>query len=57
MSDAVSGPEDESEESREDWKKRMAVEEGIDLPEAIAKLKFLEVVKPEWRSEKASTRR
>jgi hypothetical protein len=50
MSDAASGPEDNSNESRADWKTRMAAEKGIELQEAIAKLKFLEVIKPEWQS-------
>ena len=50
MLDAASGPEDDCNETREEWKTWMVGEKDIDLPEAITKLKFLEVIKPEWRS-------
>jgi len=48
MSDAASGPENDCNETREEWKTWMVGEKDIDLPEAITKLKFLEVIKPEW---------
>lgn len=52
MSDEASGPEDE-DESLTDWKLRMAVKNGIpaDITEdALDRLEFREVIKPEWRS-------
>ena len=52
MSDDASGPEDEDEESRDDWKARMATERDLLPGIEITKIKFLETVKPEWRSEK-----
>ena len=53
MSDAASGPEDESE-PRDEWKLRMAEKYGIvdPQPATIEKMKFLEIIAPEWRSEK-----
>jgi hypothetical protein len=52
MSDEASGPESKQEESQQQWKMRMAEALGMKEPnvEAIAKLKFLEVIKPGWRS-------
>lgn len=56
MSDADSGPEDENEQ-RAEWKLRMAEKYGIADPQpvAIEKMKFLEVIAPEWRSDKERT--
>jgi hypothetical protein len=53
MSDEGSGPEGGSGESKEEWKLRMATLSGMNapMPDTIAKLKFLEVVKPGWRSQ------
>ncbi|KAJ7114851.1 hypothetical protein C8R44DRAFT_984222 [Mycena epipterygia] len=52
MSDEVSGPEDEEEESFPNWKRRMAIASGYgDLPPAVlAKMNFVEVLEPDWRS-------
>ena len=52
MSDDVSGPKAEEEELRDDWKARMARERDLLPGIEIMKFKFLETVKPEWRSEK-----
>jgi hypothetical protein len=53
MSDEASGPEDGRGESKDGWKLRMARVSGIDSPtaEMVVKLKFLEVIKPAWRSD------
>ncbi|KAJ7729849.1 hypothetical protein DFH07DRAFT_1066112 [Mycena maculata] len=58
MSDEVLGPEDESQESFANWRKRMAAISGCgDLRgDALAKLQFLEVLEPDWRSTEFSTR-
>jgi hypothetical protein len=54
MSDDASGPDEEEGESREVWKRRMAQEKNFRPGIDIEQLKFLETVKPEWRSEKVS---
>jgi len=53
MSDEASGPEDEAIESKDEWKMRMAVAYGMKdpTPGVISKMKFLEKIRPEWRSE------
>ncbi|KAF7367178.1 hypothetical protein MSAN_00977700 [Mycena sanguinolenta] len=55
-SDEASGPEEDSGESHETWKVRMAATAGISVtsPSALAKLEFLEVLEPEWRSDDLS---
>jgi len=57
MSDEASGPEDEELESRNDWKIRMAIAYGMKEPTAVtvSKLKFLEKIRPSWRSERVSS--
>lgn len=51
MSDEASKPEDDSGETKEEWKIRMGGYLNISSSTALAKIKFLEVIKPEWRSE------
>lgn len=55
MSDYASGPEDETEESEEEWKLRMAKEQGMDGEQMPAnnyeKLVFWERIHPQWRSD------
>ncbi|KAF7973731.1 hypothetical protein HWV62_14298 [Athelia sp. TMB] len=55
MSDYASGPEDEDIEVAEDWKLRMAKEQGVDgrrMPaNNFEKMVFWERIHPEWRSE------
>ncbi|KAF8174114.1 hypothetical protein K438DRAFT_1771718, partial [Mycena galopus ATCC 62051] len=48
-----SGPEDNSEESKDAWKMRMAASCGITvtLRAVLAELNFVEVLVPEWRSD------
>ncbi|KAF7346895.1 hypothetical protein MVEN_01441700 [Mycena venus] len=52
-SDEASGPEDNSGESHEAWKARMAAAAGIRVTSraALAKLEFLEVLGADWRSD------
>lgn len=52
MSDEASGPEDVEVESKEEWKRRMATEHGISEDVNIDKIRFCEVIKPLWRSDK-----
>ncbi|KAF8194886.1 hypothetical protein K438DRAFT_1484883, partial [Mycena galopus ATCC 62051] len=51
-----SGPEDDSGESKEAWKARMASVAGIRAKSsaALAKLEFLEVLDADWRSDEFS---
>ncbi|KAJ7934844.1 hypothetical protein B0H13DRAFT_1591307, partial [Mycena leptocephala] len=50
-----SGPEDDSNESKEAWKVRLASAAGLPLdPEAQQKTKILEILTPAWRSESYS---
>lgn len=50
LSDEFSGPEDETE-SRDAWTVRCAVAAKMPTdPKSLAKLKFLEVLSPAWRS-------
>lgn len=49
MSDEASGPKDEAE-TYDDWKSRMATAAGFAAETPISHLKFLEVIKPQWRS-------
>lgn len=52
LSDEVSGPEDESVETKEVWKVRMAAISDMSLePNALEKLHFLEILQPGWRSD------
>jgi hypothetical protein len=53
MSDEALGPEYGRGESKDGWKLRMAHMSGINSPtaEMVIKLKFLEVIKPAWRSD------
>jgi hypothetical protein len=55
-SDEVSGPDLESDESHETWKLRMAAQNGLSVTsrDTLAKLQFVEVLKPEWRSDAVS---
>ncbi|KAJ7744274.1 hypothetical protein DFH07DRAFT_749550 [Mycena maculata] len=51
LSDEVSGPEDDSGESKDAWRVRMAAAAGLPTaPDALKKLHFLEVLVPDWRS-------
>jgi hypothetical protein len=51
LSDEVSRPEDDSNESNEAWKARLASAAGLSLdPEAQQKMKILEILTPAWRS-------
>ncbi|KAJ7737496.1 hypothetical protein B0H16DRAFT_1730275 [Mycena metata] len=55
LSDEASGPEDESIESKEVWKVRMAAAADLPLaPDAQKGMKILEVLTPAWRSESYS---
>ncbi|KAJ7830964.1 hypothetical protein B0H13DRAFT_2213170 [Mycena leptocephala] len=55
LSDEVSGPEDESVETKEVWKVRMAAISDMSLePNALKKLHFLEILQPGWRSDSYS---
>jgi len=58
MSDYASGPEDSELESLGSWRGPMAKESGIDIakmpPQALEKMVFWEVIKPEWWSEEVS---
>ncbi|KAJ7903014.1 hypothetical protein B0H13DRAFT_2274881 [Mycena leptocephala] len=52
LSDEASRPEDDSNESNDAWKVRLASAAGLTLdPEAQHKMKALEILKPAWRSE------
>ncbi|KAJ7787040.1 hypothetical protein B0H14DRAFT_2955638, partial [Mycena olivaceomarginata] len=55
-SDEASGPDLESDESHETWKLRMAAQNGLSVTsrDTLAKLQFVEVLKPEWRSDALS---
>jgi hypothetical protein len=59
VSDYMSGPETDSEESMEEWKVRMGRKMGMDKrrmgARAWERTKFLERVKPNWRSRKVSS--
>ncbi|KAJ7689940.1 hypothetical protein B0H17DRAFT_1134654 [Mycena rosella] len=51
LSDEVSGPEDETWETKEAWKVRMAALTDMSLaPAALEKVKFLEVLLPAWHT-------
>ncbi|KAF8170477.1 hypothetical protein K438DRAFT_1982638 [Mycena galopus ATCC 62051] len=52
-SDEESGPEDNSEESKDAWKMRMAASCGITVTSraVLAELDFVEVLVPEWQSD------
>lgn len=53
MSDEASGPEDEANETKADWKKRMATYLGMGELEEMAykTLQVFEVIRPKWRSD------
>ncbi|KAI9060227.1 hypothetical protein FKP32DRAFT_1613761 [Trametes sanguinea] len=53
MSDEASGPDPETEESRDDWVARMAGLLGITepKPEILKSLQVFEVIRPNWRSD------
>ncbi|KAJ7799843.1 hypothetical protein B0H14DRAFT_2902032 [Mycena olivaceomarginata] len=55
-SDEASGPDLESDESHETWKLCMAAQNGLSVTsrDTLAKLQFVEVLKPEWRSDALS---
>ncbi|KAJ6529261.1 hypothetical protein B0H19DRAFT_1242834 [Mycena capillaripes] len=51
LSDEASGPEDDSGESKEAWKVRIAAAANLSLhPDAQKELKILEILVPAWRS-------
>ena len=54
MSDEVSCPDSDDEDDKEDWIEKMALLWGTNQRRAndLREVKFLEVVKPNWRSEK-----
>lgn len=53
MSDEASGPDSSSEEDIGSWQQRMA--DALDIhSEDLSTFKFLEVIRPEWRSEQVS---
>ncbi|KAF9468339.1 hypothetical protein BDZ94DRAFT_781360 [Collybia nuda] len=54
MSDEASGPEDEDVETKEQWKSRMGSMMGISTPAALMNVRFLETIKPNWRSDELS---
>ncbi|KAJ7247962.1 hypothetical protein C8J57DRAFT_1522527 [Mycena rebaudengoi] len=55
LSDEVSGPEDNSGESKEAWKVRLAASAKLPLgPDAQRKLELLEILVPKWRADSAS---
>ncbi|KAJ7090664.1 hypothetical protein C8R44DRAFT_990666 [Mycena epipterygia] len=55
LSDEASGPEDDSIESNDAWKVRMASEAGLPLdPDSQKQMKILEILTPAWRSESYS---
>lgn len=57
LSDEVSGPDDESGESHDAWKVRCAVAANMTTDaSALAKIKFLEVLTPAWRSTEVRAR-
>jgi hypothetical protein len=55
-SDEASGPEDDSGESQETWKARMAAIAGISVSSrsTYEGLQFVEVLDPDWRSKEVS---
>ncbi|KAJ7893078.1 hypothetical protein B0H14DRAFT_3675693, partial [Mycena olivaceomarginata] len=56
LSDEVSGPDDESGESHDAWKVRCAVAANMTTDaSALAKIQFLEVLTPAWRSTEYSS--
>lgn len=58
MSDYASGPEDGSAETKDEWKKRMGRQIGVDSgkmpPHLYDKMVFWEHIQPKWRSEEVS---
>jgi hypothetical protein len=58
VSDYASEPETDGEETFDDWKRRMGAELGMEEAkmgaQAWERTKFLEHVKPCWRSKKVS---
>lgn len=58
MSEEVSGPEKDGNESVMNWKKNMAILDGRDVSkmtdEDLGKLRYLEIVAPAFRSEEVS---
>ncbi|KAJ7677132.1 hypothetical protein DFH06DRAFT_619008 [Mycena polygramma] len=55
LSDEVSGPEDDSAETKEAWKVRLASKAGLPLtPDFLRKIHILEILTPAWRSDSYS---
>ena len=54
MSDEASCPESDDEDDKEDWTQKMALIWGTNERRArdLRGVKFLEVIKPNWRSDK-----
>ncbi|KAJ7448697.1 hypothetical protein B0H11DRAFT_1642487, partial [Mycena galericulata] len=51
LSDEVSGPEDDSGESKDAWKVRLAAKAQMPLwPDALKRVNFHEILDPAWRS-------
>ncbi|KAI8986141.1 hypothetical protein BD414DRAFT_416524 [Trametes punicea] len=57
MSDEASGPEDETVEPKEEWRRRIAEGAGIigRTDAELKKMVFFEVISPRWRSEALTT--
>jgi hypothetical protein len=59
VSDYASGPETDAEETFEEWKARMGAELGMSErrmgTDAWQRTRFLEYIRPRWRSEEVST--
>ncbi|KAJ7782581.1 hypothetical protein DFH07DRAFT_764713 [Mycena maculata] len=54
LSNEVSGPEDDSGESKDAWKVRLAAKAQMPLgPDALKRVNFLEILDPVWRSDPA----
>ncbi|KAJ7442079.1 hypothetical protein B0H11DRAFT_1749400, partial [Mycena galericulata] len=52
LSDEVSGPEDDSGESKDAWKVRLAAKAQMPLwPDALKRVNFHEILDPAWRSD------
>jgi len=50
MSDEASGPEDETFESKDEWKEHMAEVSGFSKDLPLENMRFWEKIRPEWRS-------
>lgn len=58
MSDYASGPEDGNGETKDEWKKKMSEQIGVNvekMPDLVYdKMVFWEHIQPEWRSDEVS---